>query len=114
MSSSSTRARICARVVFSSSGNLSSARSFWLRNATSLCGRLGMGTFSVGFFAMKEERTRYFPKLFKAAKCSQMLAGARRCFIFKSQTKLFTESSVKLSRGAFSGNACLNFSRDFL
>ena len=98
MSSSKSRARICCSVGFSgSSGNFSSARSFCPRNDTSRLGRLGMGTASAGFLSRILERTRYFPKLLSAARCSQMLVGASFCLIFKSHTKFLTFVSEKVS-----------------
>ena len=101
MSSSKSRARTCGRVGFSgNSGNFSSARSFCPRNCTRRLGRLGMGTASAGFFCKIFERTRYLPKLFSAARCSQMLVGASFCLIFMSHTKFLTFVSENDSRGA--------------
>ena len=109
MSSSSSRARICGSVGFSSSGNFSSARSFCPSMLTSRLGRLGMGTASAGFFCNIFERTRYLPKLFNAARCSQMLVGASFCLIFKSHTKVL----MLISENAASGTALLSAAGPF-
>ena len=105
MSSSKSRARICWSVGFSSSGNFSSERSFCERKATRRLGRLGIGTVSAGFLSRILERTRYLPKLLRAARCSQMLVGASFCLIFRSQTNFLTFASVNESRVAVLGAA---------
>ena len=100
MSSSRNRARICGSFGFSgNSGNFSSTRSFCPSMLTSRLGRFGMGTASAGFFCKIFERTKYLPKLFNAARCSQMLVGASFCLIFKSHTKFLTLISENAARG---------------
>ena len=83
-----------------------------------------MGIASAGFFCNTMERTRYLPKLFNAARCSQMLVGASFCLIFRSQTKALMFISEKASSGnapcfafgsgdLFSASDVIYFSSDF-
>ena len=114
MSSSKRRARTCWSDGFSgNSGNFSSARSFCPRKDTRRLGRLGMGIASAGFFCKILERTRYLPKLFNAARCSQILVGASFCLIFKSHTKFLILVSENSSRDAAFGTASFGLVADW-